>query len=60
MLEEYNCNNVVQQACPGIKELGVPFFHHDVMKKALVGIIEKRCREEWLWGCSAGAALVTS
>lgn len=50
LLQEYDCGGGVREACRCIKELGMPFFHHEVVKKVLVAIIEKRGMDERLWG----------
>ncbi|KAK3150902.1 hypothetical protein QOZ80_3AG0239210 [Eleusine coracana subsp. coracana] len=63
LLQEYDCGGDVREACRCIKDLGMPFFHHEVVKKALVAIIEKRGKEhERLWGLLAdcyGRGLIT-
>ncbi|XP_019174252.1 PREDICTED: programmed cell death protein 4 [Ipomoea nil] len=48
LLEEFECGGDSREACRCIKELGMPFFHHEVVKKALVIIIEKKT-DERLW-----------
>ncbi|KAK6940087.1 Initiation factor eIF-4 gamma, MA3 [Dillenia turbinata] len=48
LLEEFESGGDVREACRCIKELGMPFFHHEVVKKALVIIIENK--SERLWG----------
>lgn len=48
LLEEYESGGDLREACRCMKELGMPFFHHEVVKKALVAIIEKK--NERLWG----------
>lgn len=48
LLEEYESGGEVREAYRCIKELGMPFFHHEVVKKALVTVIEKK--NERLWG----------
>ncbi|TKV97385.1 hypothetical protein SEVIR_9G490700v4 [Setaria viridis] len=50
LLQEYDCSGDIREACRCIKDLGLPFFHHEVVKKALVAIIEKRGKDERLWG----------
>ncbi|KAJ1298182.1 hypothetical protein BS78_01G434400 [Paspalum vaginatum] len=50
LLQEYDCGGDIREACRCIKDLGMPFFHHEVVKKALVTIIEKRGKDERLWG----------
>ncbi|KAK8957701.1 hypothetical protein KSP39_PZI000583 [Platanthera zijinensis] len=57
LLEEFDSGGDVREACRCIKELGMPFFHHEVVKKALVVIMEKK--NDHLWGllrecCSIG------
>jgi hypothetical protein len=48
LLEEFESGGDIGEACRCIKELSMPFFHHEVVKKALVAIIEKK--NERLWG----------
>ncbi|KAI4352788.1 hypothetical protein L6164_007008 [Bauhinia variegata] len=48
LLEEYESGGEIREACRCIKELGMPFFHHEVVKKALVIIMEKK--NDRLWG----------
>ncbi|RHN51154.1 putative initiation factor eIF-4 gamma, MA3 [Medicago truncatula] len=48
LLEEYESGGDIKEACRCMKELGMPFFHHEVVKKSLVKIIEKK--NERLWG----------
>ncbi|KAF1884715.1 hypothetical protein Lal_00028601 [Lupinus albus] len=48
LLEEYESGGEIREACHCMKELGMPFFHHEVVKKALVAIMEKK--NERLWG----------
>ncbi|VAH88304.1 unnamed protein product [Triticum turgidum subsp. durum] len=62
LLQEYDSGGGVREACRCIKELGMPFFHHEVVKKALVAIIEKRGKDERLWGLLSecyGRGLIT-
>ena len=47
MLEEYDSGGDVREACRCIKELGMPFFHHEVVKKALVNLMEKKNERLW-------------
>ena len=47
LLEEYESGGDVREACRCIKELGMPFFHHEVVKKALVNYIEKKNERLW-------------
>ncbi|KAG5246120.1 hypothetical protein OIU78_021975 [Salix suchowensis] len=48
LLEEFESGGDIREACRCIKELSMPFFHHEVVKKTLVAIIEKK--NEKLWG----------
>ncbi|XP_038712763.1 MA3 DOMAIN-CONTAINING TRANSLATION REGULATORY FACTOR 2 [Tripterygium wilfordii] len=47
LLEEYESGGDAREACRCIKELGMPFFHHEVVKKALVTVIEKKNDKLW-------------
>ncbi|KAF7812775.1 programmed cell death protein 4 [Senna tora] len=47
LLEEYESGGDLREACRCMKELGMPFFHHEVVKKALVKIIEKKNKRLW-------------
>jgi len=47
LLEEYECGGDIREAFRCIKELAMPFFHHEVVKKTLVIIIEKRNERMW-------------
>ncbi|XP_027089977.1 MA3 DOMAIN-CONTAINING TRANSLATION REGULATORY FACTOR 2-like [Coffea arabica] len=49
LLEEYESGGDTREACRCIKELGMPFFHHEVVKKSLVIIMEKKNNDR-LWG----------
>ncbi|XP_071692855.1 MA3 DOMAIN-CONTAINING TRANSLATION REGULATORY FACTOR 1-like [Rutidosis leptorrhynchoides] len=42
LLEEYEAGGVVSEACQCIRDLGMPFFNHEVVKKALVMAMEKQ------------------
>ncbi|KAH9624608.1 hypothetical protein KSS87_010311 [Heliosperma pusillum] len=42
LLEEYETGGVVGEACRCITDLGLPFFNHEVVKKALVMAMEKK------------------
>jgi phosphoribosylformylglycinamidine (FGAM) synthase PurS component len=42
LLEEYESGGDVGEACNCIRELSMPFFHHEVVKKALVMAMEKK------------------
>ncbi|GAV90064.1 MA3 domain-containing protein [Cephalotus follicularis] len=47
LLEEYESGWDVREACLCIKELGMPFFHHEVVKKTLVKVMEKKNERLW-------------
>lgn len=42
LLEEYESSGVLSEACQCIRDLGMPFFNHEVVKKALVMAMEKQ------------------
>ncbi|CAA3005824.1 programmed cell death 4 [Olea europaea subsp. europaea] len=42
LLEEYESGGIVSEACQCIRDLGMPFFNHEVVKKALVMAMEKK------------------
>ncbi|KAM7471479.1 hypothetical protein LguiA_009662 [Lonicera macranthoides] len=42
LLEEYETGGVVSEACQCIRDIGMPFFNHEVVKKALVMAMEKK------------------
>ncbi|KAG8378680.1 hypothetical protein BUALT_Bualt07G0010500 [Buddleja alternifolia] len=42
LLEEYESGGVVSEACQCIRDLDMPFFNHEVVKKALVMAMEKK------------------
>ncbi|KAL4193485.1 hypothetical protein AMTRI_Chr06g199650 [Amborella trichopoda] len=42
LLEEFESGGDVGEACQCIRELGMPFFNHEVVKKALVMAMEKK------------------
>eukprot|EP01018_Ginkgo_biloba_P010374 Gb_01138 [translate_table: standard] len=42
LLEEYETGGDVGEACQCIRDLDMPFFHHEVVKKALVMAMEKK------------------
>ncbi|KAM7274303.1 hypothetical protein ACFE04_028967 [Oxalis oulophora] len=42
LLEEYESGGVVSEACQCIRDLAMPFFNHEVVKKALVMAMEKK------------------
>nr|XP_043636218.1 MA3 DOMAIN-CONTAINING TRANSLATION REGULATORY FACTOR 2 [Erigeron canadensis]XP_043636219.1 MA3 DOMAIN-CONTAINING TRANSLATION REGULATORY FACTOR 2 [Erigeron canadensis] len=47
LLEEFESGGGTREACRCITELGMPFFHHEVVKKSLVTIIEKKNDRVW-------------
>lgn len=61
LLEEYESGGDIREACRCIKELGMPFFHHEVVKKALVTLMEKKNARLWvLLGDCYGSGLITT
>ncbi|KAL9261966.1 MA3 DOMAIN-CONTAINING TRANSLATION REGULATORY FACTOR 1-like protein [Drosera capensis] len=42
LLEEYETGGVIVEACRCIRDLGMPFFNHEVVKKALIMSMEKQ------------------
>jgi hypothetical protein len=42
LLEEYNTGGHLGEACQCIRDLGMPFFNHEVVKKALVMAMDKQ------------------
>ncbi|XP_074563313.1 MA3 DOMAIN-CONTAINING TRANSLATION REGULATORY FACTOR 1-like [Curcuma longa] len=42
LLEEYESGGDVGEACRCIRDLGMPFFNHEVVKKALIMAMEKK------------------
>ncbi|OVA17028.1 Initiation factor eIF-4 gamma [Macleaya cordata] len=48
LLEEYDSGGELREAFCCIRELGMPFFHHEVIKKALIKVMESK--NERLWG----------
>ncbi|XP_047316574.1 MA3 DOMAIN-CONTAINING TRANSLATION REGULATORY FACTOR 2 [Impatiens glandulifera] len=48
LLEEFEAGGDIKEACRCIKELGMAFFHHEVVKKSLVMILEKKNDKLWL------------
>ncbi|KAI5072643.1 hypothetical protein GOP47_0012749 [Adiantum capillus-veneris] len=42
LLEEYEAGGDLAEACHCIRDLDMPFFHHEVVKKALVMAMEKQ------------------
>ncbi|KAL6524563.1 Peptide chain release factor 1, mitochondrial [Orobanche hederae] len=60
LLEEYESGGVVGEACQCIRDLGMPFFNHEVVKKALVMAMEKKNdRMLGLLGECFGEGLIT-
>lgn len=49
LLEEYAAGGDAREACRCIKDLGMPFFHHEVVKKSLVILMENRNRNDRMW-----------
>ncbi|CAH8392423.1 unnamed protein product [Eruca vesicaria subsp. sativa] len=49
LLEEYVSGGDLGEACRCVKELGMPFFHHEVVKKSVVRIIEEQEKKERVW-----------
>ncbi|CAN8304397.1 unnamed protein product [Cochlearia groenlandica] len=49
LLEEYVSGGDLREACRCVKELGMPFFHHEVVKKSVIKIIEEKEKDERLW-----------
>ncbi|KAL8162595.1 hypothetical protein V2J09_014084 [Rumex salicifolius] len=47
LVEEYECGGGFREAYHCIKELGMPFFHHEIVKKVMVSLIEKRNERLW-------------
>ncbi|KAM5571818.1 hypothetical protein ABKV19_012078 [Rosa sericea] len=41
LLDQYESGGVVAEACQCIRDIGMPFFNHEVVKKALVLAMEK-------------------
>ncbi|XP_019085535.1 PREDICTED: programmed cell death protein 4-like [Camelina sativa] len=42
LLEEYETGGVISEACQCIRDLGMPFFNHEVVKKTMVMAMEKK------------------
>jgi programmed cell death protein 4 len=61
LLEEFEAGGDVLEACQCIRDLDMPFFHHEVVKKALVMAMEKQNDNllNLLRECS-GEGLITS
>ncbi|KAL7085619.1 hypothetical protein ACP275_14G291100 [Erythranthe tilingii] len=47
LLEEFEAGGGTREACRCIKELSMPFFHHEVVKKALVVLMENKNNRMW-------------
>lgn len=47
LLEEFGAGGDTREACRCIKELGMPFFHHEVVKKCLVILMENKNERMW-------------
>ncbi|KAG6408507.1 hypothetical protein SASPL_131520 [Salvia splendens] len=47
LLEEYAAGGDTREACRCIKELGMPFFHHEVVKRCLVILMEMKNERMW-------------
>ncbi|KAL8261426.1 hypothetical protein R6Q59_025475 [Mikania micrantha] len=47
LLEEFESGGDTREACRCIMELGMPFFCHEVVKKSLVTVIEKKNDRVW-------------
>ncbi|XP_024399349.1 MA3 DOMAIN-CONTAINING TRANSLATION REGULATORY FACTOR 3 [Physcomitrium patens] len=63
LLKEYVESGDKAEACRCIRELNVPFFHHEVVKKALVLAMEEPAAEGKLWSLlieTAEEGLITS
>lgn len=63
LLKEYVESGDKAEACRCIRELNVPFFHHEVVKKALVLAMEEKAAEAKIWALlqeSAEEGLITS
>ncbi|GFY85768.1 MA3 domain-containing protein [Actinidia rufa] len=60
LLEEFESRGDKREACHCIKELGMPFFHHEVVKKSLVTVMEKKNGRLWgLLGECFSTGLIT-
>ncbi|KAL0656670.1 hypothetical protein Bca4012_077254 [Brassica carinata] len=49
LLEEYASGGDLKEACRCVKDLGMPFFHHEDVKKSVVRIIEEKEKKERVW-----------
>ncbi|CAM6114371.1 unnamed protein product [Calypogeia fissa] len=61
LLEEYAAGGELSEACQCIRDLNMPFFHHEVVKKALIMAMEKK--DDRLLGLlqeSASEGLITT
>ncbi|GFZ09986.1 MA3 domain-containing protein [Actinidia rufa] len=60
LLEEFESGGDKREACRCIKELSMPFFHHEVVKKSLVTVMEKKNGRLWgLLGECFSTGLIT-
>uniref|UniRef100_A0A0D6QWI4 MI domain-containing protein n=1 Tax=Araucaria cunninghamii TaxID=56994 RepID=A0A0D6QWI4_ARACU len=59
LLEEYEAGGDLAEACQCIRDLNMPFFHHEVVKKALVMAMEKNDRLLNLLQESSSEGLIT-
>ncbi|KAM1232879.1 hypothetical protein ACFX15_002574 [Malus domestica] len=58
--EEFESGGDVREACRCMEELGMPFFNHEVVKKALMTIMEKKNERLWtLLEVCFGSGLIT-
>lgn len=62
LLEEFEAGGELAEACQCIRDLDMPFFHHEVVKKALVMAIEKNndCLLTLLQECANEGLITTS
>ncbi|KAL8123383.1 MA3 DOMAIN-CONTAINING TRANSLATION REGULATORY FACTOR 1-like [Apium graveolens] len=62
LLEEYESGGVVDEACQCIRDLDMPFFNHEVVKKALVMAMEKKNDKllDMLQECSSEGLITTN
>eukprot|EP00897_Mesotaenium_endlicherianum_P000670 jgi/Mesen1/10603/ME000086S10143 len=62
LLEEFAAGGEMSEACQCLRELDTPFFHHEVVKKALVMAMEKQTDRplEFLRECSGEGLITTS
>lgn len=62
LLEEFQAGGELGEACQCIRDLDLPFFHHEIVKKALVMAMEKQTDRplELLQECSNESLISTS